>query len=190
MVEPRRTEFVTANEMKGTKKIMKDRLRNFLTPLSIFSAALLCAGPVLFLAACKSTTATTSTSTSTNQQAEAEAQLKEVQFACYSAASLGTAYAIAKHPEWRPEFEAGLAALDALIAQNNFDPAAFHQALLKLPIKELKSGEAALAIQAATILFHHYGAEIALDQQTYVGAVIASVRRGIWDALGASTNQP
>lgn len=108
---------------------------------------------------------------------------QELAFWANAAANIGTQEALAEHPELRPKFETALASLNALVDAGSTDPLAFRNVLNTLPVKELKTREARIAINLASIAFYRYGQSVALDDKSYVGAALRAVRDGIRDAL-------
>lgn len=82
-------------------------------------------------------------------------------------------------------FESTAGALEALLAEGNFDPAAFHAALEQLPIKE-KSTEARILIATAVVVYQRYGKAVTLDRASYVAAGIGAVGDGIRAGLATS----
>jgi hypothetical protein len=111
---------------------------------------------------------------------------KEIVFWANTAALLGTQEAIAKNPELRPKFELALASLNALVDAGSTDPLAFRNVLNTLPVKELKSREARIAINLASIAFYRYGQSVALDDKSHVASALRAVRDGIRDGLAKS----
>ena len=118
-----------------------------------------------------------------------------VEVAAYTAASLR----LADHPEERRWFAATVASLDALIGREAYNPEALREALLALPIKELKSDKGALIITAAQILYEtELRRLVSIDQRPYIAAVARHARNGLARALGlpvlppppATTNSP
>lgn len=111
---------------------------------------------------------------------------QELAFWANVAATVGTQEALVAHPEYKPAFEQALAALDALVTANSVDIVAFRNVLNSLPVKELKSKEARIAINIATIAFSRYGQNVGLDQENYVAIALRAVRDGIRSGLGVS----
>lgn len=110
----------------------------------------------------------------------------DLHFWAYLAASVGAEYTLAAHPEYRPAFERAVTALDALLASDKIEPLSFRLILQQLPVKELQSPEARLAITTATILFQRYGSSIPIDQSTHVATAAIAVRDGLRAALTAT----
>jgi hypothetical protein len=101
------------------------------------------------------------------------------------AANLGTTVYLSQNPAARPAFEQAYAALSALEANGNFDPAAFAEALSVLPIDELKGPEGQLYISVAIVLYEELKANsIAVNTPEWVKPVLSSVKAGLGRALG------
>ena len=109
--------------------------------------------------------------------------IAEVSYWAYSAAQMGTVYAITKDPSLRPKFEQAVIALDGVASTNVIDPLVFRKVLQSLPVKELKSPEAVLAVTTATLIYQRYTKGQAIDQPAYLNAAASSVRDGIRDGL-------
>jgi hypothetical protein len=120
---------------------------------------------------------------SPNDPQDPQAALRELAFWTHTAAALGAQYALEENPARRPQFEAAVESLDALASSGSADALIFMSVLNTLPVKELKSKEARLAITTATLIYSRYGKEISLSQSNYVGTAIASVRDGFRLAL-------
>jgi hypothetical protein len=102
-----------------------------------------------------------------------------------TAAFAGSWYAIKENPHWREGFQ--IAAADLRIIENaeQIDFATIMAIALRLPVDELKSEEAQLAITGATILLSGYGGRIIeLDKLENVRPVAKALREGIELALG------
>lgn len=109
--------------------------------------------------------------------------IEDVKFWSSTAATFGAQYALMQNPGYRPQFEIVVAQLDQMVASGNFNATTFHGVLSTLPIKELKSPEALLAITTATVIYQRYGKSVALDDTSYVGAAVVGVRDGLKLAL-------
>lgn len=115
-----------------------------------------------------------------------EQKLNRVVTVSTLAANTGTRIALIRNPDYRPHFETALAGLEVLLAEANYDPLALRAVLSQLPLKELRSAEGALIVDAAVILFDAYAAEmIDLDRVRYLRPVIQGIRDGIARALEA-----
>jgi hypothetical protein len=110
-----------------------------------------------------------------------------VELAAYTATSLH----LTNRPSDRRWFVATVAALDALITAEAYNPAALQEAFLSLPIRELKSDKGALIITAAQILYEtELRRLINIEQRPYVAAVARHARNGFARALGMATLPP
>lgn len=106
----------------------------------------------------------------------------EVQFWANAAASIGTAEVLRDHPELRPQFEKALTGLEVLIATGNGDPAALQQVIAQLPVDQLESREARIAVTLAKLSFARYGQNVTVDltkRSPYVLAAANGLRDGI-----------
>lgn len=108
-----------------------------------------------------------------------------------AAAYLGGSLDLIKNPDHRPAFELAVAALRSLESSTNYDAASLAQALAALDIRELKSPEGALYIQAALIVWDEalrYAEPI--TQKELVRAVLPQIRSGLERALEATKPRP
>lgn len=121
--------------------------------------------------------ATTNTTTVTPDPAARIARMTTV---AELAAFTGTSLRLQSHPQDRGIFESALAALDVLVADQNYDPTALQSALAKLPVKELQDGQGTLIVGSALILYDAYARDfVKLDRTTYLLPVINAVRSGM-----------
>jgi hypothetical protein len=103
------------------------------------------------------------------------------------AAYTGAGLDLVDHPQRRIYYEASVAALDGMLKDRNYSPAAFAAALQKLPVRELRGEKGALIVGAAVLLWDQYAAEIVnLDQEQTVKPVVVSVRNGLARALDST----
>jgi hypothetical protein len=101
-----------------------------------------------------------------------------------TAAFGGAWYALKEHPEWRIGFETAVADLKILETADKIDFATLMAIAMRLPVDELKSEEAQLAITGATILLSGYGGKLVeLDKLENVRPVATALREGIELAL-------
>lgn len=108
--------------------------------------------------------------------------VSEVKFWAYAAAQIGTQEALIEHPDLLPAFDRTVQALDALIASGNGDPVALQQAIAQLPVDNLSSREARIAVTLAKLSFARYGQNVTVDlaqRSPYVLAVATAIRDGI-----------
>lgn len=114
-----------------------------------------------------------------------EQKIADVRNLSYAAASIGTAEAIKQNPGWRAQFEAAYRRLDQLVVQKTVTGDFLRQLIAGLPVKELSSETARIAIEGATLLFDQtVGTKINIEDQPYVLAAAQGVRDGMKIALG------
>lgn len=120
-----------------------------------------------------------------NASSTTEQKAAEVQRLCYAASSIGTQEALLQNPAWRPQFEFAYTNLDDLVKTHTITGALLRQVIYALPVKELKSDQARIAIEGATVLFDSYaGTQINIETNAYVFAAATGVRDGMKIALG------
>jgi len=114
-----------------------------------------------------------------------EAKLRDLQNMVYAAASIGTSIAVAEHPAWKPRFEAAYRQLDTLVRSQTVTGESLRQIVASLPVKELKSERARIAIEGATMLFDMtVGTSVSLEQTPYILAAATGLRDGLKASLG------
>lgn len=97
-----------------------------------------------------------------------------------AAAFGGTYYALKEHPEWRPGFETAADELKTIYTSDKIDFATIMTIVQRLPVKELQSDNAKLAITAGTILLSGYGNQIIeLDRLENIKPVAQAIEEGI-----------
>lgn len=100
------------------------------------------------------------------------------------AASIGTTEALRQKPEWRDNFLVAKAELDKTINDGTIDGIRLREIMAQLPIRELHSDTARVAIQGATLLFDFATASaINIEKNEYVLAASRGVSEGIGQAL-------
>jgi hypothetical protein len=108
----------------------------------------------------------------------------DVRNLCYAAASVGTQEALLQEPSWRPRFESAALDLDILLANKTVTGILLRQVVAQLPVKELKSPQAKVAIDAATMLFDSTaGTSVNIESQPYLVAAATGLRDGMKAAL-------
>ena len=113
-----------------------------------------------------------------------EQKLNDVRNLSYAAASLGTSEALLENPAWRLHFETAFVQLDALVEQKIVTGDLLRGILASLPVKELKSDRARLAIETAVLLFDvNAGTKIDIEKAQYVYAAAQGIRDGMKVAL-------
>lgn len=121
----------------------------------------------------------------TNQQATTEQKAAEIQAFAYTAASIGTAIAIQENPANEPKFVAAYVALNNVVEQKAVTGLVLREIINTLPVKELKSPNARIAIDGATYLYTAtVGNQFNLENQPYVLAAATGIRDGMKAALG------
>jgi len=116
--------------------------------------------------------------------ATTEQKLADIKALTYAAASLGTSEALLENPAWRLHFATAYAQLDQLVQQKVVTGDSLRRILASLPVKELKSDRARIAIESATMLYDAVaGDKINLENQVYVLAAAEGIRNGLKAAL-------
>jgi hypothetical protein len=95
----------------------------------------------------------------------------------------GTILAIGEHPEWREHF---LTAADELNVLANAPVINFQTVIdiaNRLPVKELKSKDAKLAISGARIVLAFVQVEVPLDKVEKYRPIVVALRDGIQEGL-------
>lgn len=101
-----------------------------------------------------------------------------------TAALVGTTLVLKDHPEWRGYFVSAAGELAILEQAEKIDFAIILAIFYRLPVKELQSDEAKLAVAGATILLSGYGGKIVeLDKLENVRPLAKALREGIELAL-------
>jgi hypothetical protein len=112
------------------------------------------------------------------------AKVAQVQNLSYAAASIGTGIALAQNPNWRPQFELAYTNLNSLVESKLITGSLIRQIISTLPIKELKSQTAVIAIDGATYLFDTVvGTRLNVENDPYVLAAATGIRDGLRIAL-------
>ena len=112
----------------------------------------------------------------------------DVQRLATIAASVGTQTALQLKPEHRPQFETALASLNVVVENKTINGVMLRQILATLPVKELESPEAKIAVMHATMLFDLFvGDQLNIEMQPYVFAAATGVRNGMRDALAVTS---
>jgi hypothetical protein len=105
-----------------------------------------------------------------------------------TAATFGTFYALQEHPDWSDEFLDAARALKVLEHSETIDFATIMAIVMQLPVDELKSDDARLAITGATILLSSYGGRLVeLDKLENVRLIATALREGIGLGMGMTT---
>lgn len=114
-----------------------------------------------------------------------EQKAANIQAFSYTAASIGSAIALTEHPEWRTQFRAAETVLTDLINNKAVTGELLRGVVNNLPIKELKSPNARIAIDGAVYLYTTtVGNQVNIESQPYVIAAATGLRDGLKAALG------
>lgn len=101
-----------------------------------------------------------------------------------TAAYLGTAYALAERPEWRPGFTEARNDLALIEQAEQIDFVMVLAIVQRLPIKELSESKATILLTGAIILLGDYGRSLPPDQLDKLRPVVKAMREGIELGLG------
>lgn len=108
----------------------------------------------------------------------------DVQRLSYAAASMGTQMALLQNPAWRVQFTVAYDNLNALVESKVLTGAQLRSIIAALPVKELKSPEARIAIETATMLYDaSVGDSVNIERNVYVLAAATGIRNGMKAAL-------
>lgn len=117
--------------------------------------------------------------------ATTDQKLADVRNLAYAAASLGTSEALLENGSWRGEFLAAYIELDQLVSQKIVTGDLLRKVIASLPVKELKSERARIAIETATVLYDStVGSRVDIERAPYVLAAATGIRDGFKVALG------
>jgi len=120
-----------------------------------------------------------------SKEAPIEQKARDIQNLAYAAASLGTQSALLQNASWRPQFVSAYESMDTLVKSKIVTGALLRQVLDSLPVKELKSQQARLVIESATLLFDSTaGTSINLEKSVYLLAASTGIRDGLKVGLG------
>ncbi len=112
-------------------------------------------------------------------------KLTQIRLLSYTAASIGTLEALKAKPEYRPAFEIAYANLNDLVELKTINGPLLHNIILSLPVKELKSDSARIAIEGVTVLYDALTQnKVSLEAQPYVLAAATGIRDGMKVGLG------
>jgi hypothetical protein len=103
------------------------------------------------------------------------------------AAQLGSQAWLAKNPNDRRYFVIANESLKGLVDSQNYDPAAFAQALSVLPMKELQGPEGSIIISGALLVWDEaLASSTGLNRIELVAATLKKVQEGIQKTLDAT----
>lgn len=96
------------------------------------------------------------------------------------AAAIGTAEAVARNPEWRDQFQSVVVELRKLETANDITPDVLLFTIRGLPVNELRSRDATLAITSARLLVVAAGwSDVTIVRSEQMRPVVAALRDGI-----------
>lgn len=159
--------YLKTSPLPAIKQAIEDK-KNPIGPASI---ALACG--LLFSTGCAST--------------GGKATVDDFTPAIKTAATFGTFYALRDNPDWSDEFLDAARALKVLEHSEKIDFTTIMAIVMQLPVDELKSDDARLAITGATILLSSYGGRLVeLDKLENVRPIATALREGIGLGMGMS----
>lgn len=100
------------------------------------------------------------------------------------AAYTGTSYALAEHPEWKPQFEEARRELAFIAGQPVIDFATVLAIVNRFPIKELKSDDAKIIITAGTLLLIEFGGDPVNLNVENMRPIVLALHDGVLLGLG------
>lgn len=96
------------------------------------------------------------------------------------AAAIGTAEALFRYPEWKPDFVSVVAQLKALEAEPNITVNAMLGIIARLPVNELRSRDAQLAISGARLVVAAAGwSDVEITRTEQLRPVVTALREGL-----------
>jgi hypothetical protein len=119
----------------------------------------------------------------TDNPEQQEKNIKRIASACKVAAYIGSSAYLAKHPENKGKFELAKNSLATLEGSETLDFTVLLAIVKQLPVEELKSPEATIAITSATLILSDYAGELPLDRINELKPVVVAIREGIDLAL-------
>jgi len=116
--------------------------------------------------------------------ATTEQKLIDVRNLSRAAASIGTQEALAQNATWLPRFVSAREQLRLMVNNGAVTGALLRGVIASLPVKELKSPQARIAITSATTLFDAtVGSRVNIEQAPYLYAAALGMLDGFNDAL-------
>lgn len=111
--------------------------------------------------------------------------IARISLAVQEAAAIGTSEAVRDHPEWRPIFTQVRDQLNAAAALPTVTVGDLLAAIGKLPVSELSSDTARLAMAAAKLTIAIAGwSDVEIAQTEQVRPVLVALGKGITEGLG------
>lgn len=121
---------------------------------------------------------------------EKQLDSQKVAAVAYSAAAVGTEAALMQHPEWLPQFQLAADDLAALEGNGTINVDSILEIISRLPVKELKSENAQLAINGARILIGAAGySTVEADKLKELQPVVSAIRAGIQEGITSRKNK-
>lgn len=115
----------------------------------------------------------------------AEQRVTEIKNLSCAASSIGVSAAIRANPALQPQFEIAYNDLNRLVEAKAVTGLFLRNIIASLPIKELKSPTAQIAIDSVTMLYDAtIGDKINIENEPYVLAAATGLRDGFKVALG------
>lgn len=100
------------------------------------------------------------------------------------AASIGTREVLLSHPDWKPKFQLAADQLNALAIAPSISVASILQIVQQLPVKELKSQEARLSFEGATLLISAINVpEVPADKLAQLQPIAKAIADGILQGM-------
>jgi len=119
------------------------------------------------------------------KDAPIEQKLADVRALTYAAAAYGTQAALIENPAWKPQFVNAYQKLNQLVENRVVTGTLLREVIASLPVKELKSPQAKLAIDTATMLYDvTVGSKLDIEKAPYVNAAATGLRDGLRSGLG------
>lgn len=95
----------------------------------------------------------------------------------------GTQLVLSEHPEWREHFLTAADDLNVLANNPTIDLNSVLDIINRLPVKELKSRDARLAISGARLLLVFANVEVPVDKVEKIRPIVTNLRDGIQEGL-------
>jgi len=147
------------------------------SPIKVGDAILMALAAFVFLLACSGCALISKTSTEADK-------LNDIRSLSFAAASIGTEEAIRENPSWYQRFEDAERNLNVLVETKAITGTLLRGVIDSLPVKELKSERARIAIAGATTLFDATaGSSVNLEKSPYLLAAATGIRDGMKVAL-------
>lgn len=120
-----------------------------------------------------------------DQNATDQQRATQIHDLAYAAASIGTQAALMQNPSYRPAFEVAYNDLNQFVETKTISGLLLRNILSQLPVKELKSETARIAIENATVLYDaSFGDRVNIENQAVLRAAAEGIRDGMKIALG------